>query len=103
MNAQSHGISNRRWPATALAATSKRQGISATLNTVTDSFRRATGSNPSPALNRITVRAVFLQKRTNIEELSTHERWFNLIDESLQLVYWSENPCAGHGFEVKLT
>lgn len=84
MNAQSHGISNRRWPATALAATSKRQGISATLNTVTDSFRRATGSNPSPALNRITVRAIFLQKRVNIEELTAHERW--LIDESLRIV-----------------
>lgn len=60
MNAQSHGMSRRRRAATALAATSKRQGMRATLKTVSESFLRATGSRPIPALSRITVSAIFL-------------------------------------------
>jgi hypothetical protein len=52
MKPHCQGKPNMRWLATATTRVSARHGEKASLNTMADSFFRATGSNPSPNKNR---------------------------------------------------
>ena len=73
MNPHSQGNPKRKWAATPSARHSIRQGAKASLSTVKDSFRRATGSRPRPARINITVKAIFLKPETQVTEpFSSH-------------------------------
>lgn len=64
MNAQTHGNPSKKCDATAAVNASTTQGVNAKRITPNDSLRSATGSKPSPALVRITVSAICLNKIT---------------------------------------
>ena len=67
INPHSQGNPNRKWAATPSARHSIRQGAKASLSTVKDSFRRATGSRPRPARINITVKAIFLNQKHRLQ------------------------------------
>ena len=52
MKPHCQGKPNMRWLATATTRVSAKHGEKASLNTMADSFFRATGSKPSPNKNR---------------------------------------------------
>ena len=52
MKPHCQGKPNMRWLATATTRVSAKHGEKASLNTIADSFFRATGSNPSPNENK---------------------------------------------------
>ena len=62
MNPHVQGNPSKKCDATAAVAASTRQGVNAKRITPNDSLRKATGSKPSPALVKITAKAMFLYK-----------------------------------------
>lgn len=84
INAHSHGNPSKKCAAIASTKHSTRQGDAANLNTVKDNFLKATGSSPSPARIKITVKAICLK----------------LIIKVMSLLYIFYNSIYSYGIYV---